>query len=544
VQTFSLAMFTAQAVVVTLAVAFVVAYAQVTATRYSAVVTDAVIWQPAVIWRLCAIGAALLLLGVASLILSLPAPHPLVPGLGRDAGRAAVASGELLLVSASAVVVVLTIAQFRRGGSPQAIAARALHGVTVERMAAVADDEARAMTDRPLLALYELCHQSVVDADRVTLQCAIDALVREWRGWITEAPQPEPDPMDGLLSTGGDSSVISRYVIAEVLVGLDEVIALRGLPSQHQVVLPQILKLASTVSSTHRINARVLLDYLEGTLVRLVEAGVDEPLGPVVEALFTLESHTRDERDLNVRVHQVLGSLGRAVAMLFPKDSIFVFDGPGFAYQDSARSAVLDALSEGFSQMTFDVVEGRDTPPRGHVWIEAMGVMAGGLLTRSAEKSLGRTFENHVSSLISDIARGTQALAAVNPADAGPVTVGLLVLQRVVDAPLPQEMEEAWTALCQGALRLAAISPHLPSPTMGEPHVTRAIEMVASVPLSILRSAVVEESTSWHPDTPPDHDAMWAVVRQVGVSRGTNFGMRFDETTGEPYADDDARSPL
>jgi hypothetical protein len=44
VQTFSLAMFTAQAVVVTLAVAFVVAYAQVTASRYSAAVTDAVIW--------------------------------------------------------------------------------------------------------------------------------------------------------------------------------------------------------------------------------------------------------------------------------------------------------------------------------------------------------------------------------------------------------------------------------------------------------------------------------------------------------------------
>jgi hypothetical protein len=536
-QTFSLAMFTAEAVVLTLAVAFVVAYAQATATRYSATVTDAVIWERGLVWRLVGVGAVLGLLGLASLVLSLPPPHPIVPPLGRDASRDAVATFELVAVIGSAVVVAFMITRLRRAGNPYEIASRTVSGITAEHMAVVAlqgDASAPARRVRPLLGIYELCHQAVVDGDRVTLQCAIDALVAQWYRWITEAPEGRKRA-DELLSDVGESPMVTRHVVDQVLLGLDEVIALRGLPSQHQVALPQIVGLARKVAPTHANSAGVLLDYLVRVVVGLLAAGVDAPLAPVIEGLFSMETETRQDANLNARVHQVLGSVAQAVPLLFPKATDLVVDGPGFAYHDPARSPVFDALSDGFWQMVFEVEEHPEQSPRDYIWVEAMGAFAVALLKRSAEKALGHTFQDAVSSLIDGIVKATTAAAKASPGDDRPTQVGLIVLRRVHDGRVPETMNEAWSALCEGALWLGAAVLQGGGGLDGSHEVGRAMELIADAPNEALQAAAEEMTMRSGLDGLVGHDSSWAMVRRVGVTRGTNFGMRFNPTTGEPY---------
>ena len=461
---------------VTIAVAFLVAYTQMVAGRFSATVADVALRDRRIVSQLCATGGVLALIGVAALILSLPFPHPSLPGVSHNNSRLLVAVAALSGVGLSVVLIARMIGVLRTYGNPIVMATQVLRHIRPSdiRSAAMADVPAAGIGGRPLLSIYELCNQAVLDGDRVALQAAVDELHRHWKDWI--------------VCEGAEAVAIqiANYVVDELLVNLREVIRLRGVPSQYRSLLPQTVNLAIELAPSHPNVVRILVNYLEAALVELLVLDVDGPLAPSVEGLFQLEAASRPY-DLSARVHQILGSVGRAAARLVPKEVSLVVDAPGFAYRDPSRSPVVDAIANGFWSMTKECVEATEPLTMDDIWIEAMGATAEDLIARSNEKSSGSVLEPLISGLIGNVTKTCVHLAASG--EERPVIVGLIVMRRITHRKLSREMEEAWYEVCLGAALLGSLAIQFNlSGTFRESLVEDAIAMLEDSPIERVTS--------------------------------------------------------
>ena len=527
-QAFFLSLFAAQAVLLGVAVAFIVAFVQISAGKYSPALANLSLsdrWT----WVLLALQTvAMLLMAVASLILSLPSPHPLILGMTLDVERSLAGVGALLILVLSITSVAWIV--FRAQSYANS---RHLARLVVDRFhySSLLGERQTPRVSVSVLALVELLTQSIRDGDRPTFAAVLQRIETDWPCWLAKA------------ATRDSKSLLVANFVEHVLDGIPELIARNGVPSLHRVYLPAVCRYAQGLLDDPRGPLNAILEHVERTAVTLLLQKEESAATPVISALFELDKASGANEDSRAEIHKVLAGIGRTVGRLLPNARGYVFNAPGFGYLDESRSEAISALTQGYWNMRDDREE--LTNPADHfLWIEAIEVTIAALLESALSHGRTDVFQEHIEALLSDMVSVAAALAYRGYQR--PLQLSIAALKRFAETGLDHE-DQLWTSLTEYAMKLGAIAEALGVDWfLGGSAADEAIAVLQLTPPRCWPSAALESTT--HP-LPPDrrehnYEANWAFIRRAGVRLRSNFGMMFDPATGETYPDDDPRRRL
>jgi hypothetical protein len=530
-QTYLLALFATAAVLLGLAVGLLVAFAQMAAGRFSPAVAS-LVFRDRIVWVLLFIPtSAMLLLGVASLIVSLPPPRPTLPWLTLSQTRLTVGVGALVSVVVSIACVVGLAVRAATYNSGPSLARRLVRAVPIRAIVAQSQNTTEAaLRERhrsyPFLPIFELLNQAVRDGDRSTFARTLQAVRDEWPGWLQAAG--DGYPRRSLVTLVRDA----------FLADVSELIKRYGVPSLHRLYLPEVATLAMIAYDRQPDLLAILLNHLERTVVTLLLDGEDEPGASGVNSLFRIEAHLSNDQDVAVNVHQTLGSVGRAIGPLLPSRDGFAFETGGFGYLDESRSPSVAQLREGYYELCQRHKKAADKNDH-LIWLEAMEVAAITLLRRGVETTKFRAIKEHFVSLAIDMAGAASDLAYKQLERT--INTTIFGLDRFAQEDIPAEQTDIWLAIANAIVGLGMVAEDLNIEFWGGGHsVDRAIDAFGRVPPEHWDSAVLEGLIRGINDK-PDHDARWRFITKAGGRLGTNFGLMFDPDTGQIYPDDDPR---
>jgi hypothetical protein len=471
--------------------------------------------------------ATLLGLGAGCLVLSLPAPHPMVPFLTRDQGRVSVGAVGLLVILADVGLVAFLVSR-----TASYINAPSLASLLVDRLDVhplLRGSESELTIDEKTLAflpLLELLNYAVRNGDRATVARMMAAITSKLLDWLHSASTPPAQ----------------RIFLDEFREGflqdIPELIERHGVPSLHAVYLPALGQMARDAWDVDHTLLDRLLEHLCETTVTLMLSGEDRAAARGIRSIFNLEEHVATDPSSRDRVHQALGSIGRAVGHVLPATLGYRHDAPGFGYLDESRSEVMDELEEGYWRVCDARSEAADSNDA-CLWLEAIEVTAVALIERGMETSKFKAVKNHTISLMSDASRAVLKLA-YSGCDRAPI-LWALALERLAHLHFPPDQNELWDSIAEDLVQIGSVAIDLNLTFFGGgPIADRCIEALSDVPPQCWAGAIQEVSFHGIND-PPDHQARWQFTTRAGVFHHTNFGLMFDENTGELYPDDDPR---
>jgi hypothetical protein len=527
VQTYFLALFATAAVLLGLAIAFLIGFVQMAGGRFTPAVAAAALRDRWILWCLIVLSATLIGLGAACLVLALPPPRPTVPFLTHDQGRVAVGTVGLLIIGGDVALIaflVLRVAEY--------VNAPSLSRVLVDRLKlhTLIDESEKDLTgDEQHLAflpLLELLNYAVRNGDRATAARMMAAITDKLGAWLREARTPARQRI-----------FLDRFREG-FLESVPELIARHGVPSLHGVYLPALGRMSSDAWTIDRSLLDSLLEHLCKATVTLILSGEDSAAAKGIRALFNIEEHVASDSRSRDRVHQALGSVGRAIGRLLPANRGYRHDAPGFGYLDESQSEVMDELEEGYWRLCDARAEAGDSEDS-CIWVEAVEVTIIALLNRGMETDNFGAIRNHVTSLLSDLALAVPKLTYTGCERA--LILWEFALERIAGLHFDSTQDELWNTIAEEIARLGAIAVDLDLTAFGGWSVAeKAVDALGDVPRQYWPGAIQE--MSFHGiNERPSHDARWNFTTQAGVRHHTNFGLMFDENTGDLYADDDPR---
>ncbi|MBV8529288.1 MAG: hypothetical protein JOZ75_13325 [Candidatus Dormibacteraeota bacterium] len=121
-QTYFLSLFAAAAVLLAIAIAFLVGFLQLSGGRFTPAIARRTLGDHYIALYLLLLTAVLVSIAVACLLLSLPPPHPVLPHVTRDQSRIIVGVAGLVVIVGDAVVVALTAVRASRYANAPALA--------------------------------------------------------------------------------------------------------------------------------------------------------------------------------------------------------------------------------------------------------------------------------------------------------------------------------------------------------------------------------------------------------------------------------------
>jgi hypothetical protein len=599
VQTYFLGLLGTATVLIGIAVAFLVAFVQISAGRFSAAVAALALndWQV----RLWLMGLALVFAALAGacLILSLPPPRPPLASLTRDQERVVVALAGLAAVLGGLGFVIGLATRAMSFNSAPRLAEGVVRAVRGRDLLTMIDEEEavvrlrhRAMSAgwaQTLAAATEISRP----ADEAANSSALEETPTDGHGSGTESEfaldlsggtREEPRKEDGrharpstpgypllpiieLLNEAvrdGDRVTVSRTLQAireqwrswleaarddvrrelvvdaireNLMESLVELIDRHGVPSLFRLYLPELGLLAQSAYEIQPALLRGMLDHMTQTVVRLILRDEDVAAAAGVRALFALERRVGSDVEAAIAVHQALGSIGGTVGHLLPAPLGFAFDSGGFGYLDASRSNVLFALRDGYDELSRRA-ESVGNPVDARIWLEATEVTISSLLDRAVQSGDYASFREHVGDLAGDLFRAVETLT-----DRGAdvcLSIGLLALKRFADIGIAADEKSLWEMIGAYALRLGMIAEDRGHEGfVGRSGAEDAVAIFQRVP-ERYRSSVMLDVYIHHPDG-MQHETVWHFVKRAGVTLGTNFEMMFDPATGQDYSKDDPR---
>lgn len=526
-QTYFLSLFATAAVLLAIAIAFLVGFVQLAGDRFTPAIARHTLSDRYLVLYLGLLTVVLVSIGIACLILSLPAPRPSLPHLTRDQTRVAVGVAGLMVIVGDMVVVALTAVRASRYANAPALADALTEQLELASpvLASSGDTDVVQRMSLAVLPLYELLNYAVRTGDRVTFARVLRALELRWRSWLSSAR--EEDRQRELVEA----------FRAALLDTVPELIANHGVPSLYQLYLRAVARLGMTAWDVRHRLLLPLLEHLRRATVELILRGEDSAAANGVEALFDIEEHLGRDASRE-EVERALGTVGRAVGRLLPALQGFRHEAPGFGYVDESASEVLAALSEGYARLCDARVEACD-PDDGCVWLEAIESTCVTLLGRGIETHNFAAVEEHAIGFLCDAARAVPPLVYAGNERAA--ILWMLALERMTELALPAEQRQLWETLAEFVVGLGAIAVELSLTFYGSDAVAqRMIKALGRVPRAYWAGAMQEMQMRGIGDK-PGHDARWAFVTKAGVEYHTNFGFMFDAETGALYADDDPR---
>jgi hypothetical protein len=528
VQAYFLSLFAAQAVLLGVAVAFIVAFVQISAGKYSPALASLSLSDRWTRVLLALQTVAMVLMAGVSLILSLPTPRPLILGMSVNTERDLVGAAGLLILILSIISVASIVIRAQRYAN-----SRHLARLVVDRLpySSLLADSQTARVSIAVLPLVELATQAIRDGDRPTFAAILERIGAQWSSWLAKA------------ATQDRESIFVANFVESVLNGIPELIARSGVPSLHRVYLPSVCRYAQELVDKPRGSLKTILEHVERTAVTLLLDKEEFAATPAIFSLFELDKASGGNEESRAEIHRVLAGIGRTVGRLLPNVRGFVFHAPGFGYLDESRSEAISALTEGYWNLRDDREEHTNSDDH-FLWIEAMEVTIAALLESAVAHRRIEVFRDHIDALLSDMVSAAAFLAYLGYHR--PLQLTILALKRFAESGLQAE-DRLWSSLSEYTMKLGAIAEDLAIDWfMGGSAADEAISVLGLTPASHWSSAALE--TTIHP-LPADrrehkHDSSWAFIRRAGVRLGSNFGMMFDSLTGETYPEDDPRRRL
>jgi hypothetical protein len=375
-----------------------------------------------------------------------------------------------------------------------------------------------------LLPLYELLNYAVRGGDRVTFGRVLAAIESNWKAWL----QP---PV-------AKQRVVQDAVRAAFLNRIPELIAQLGVSSLHELYLPAVGRLATLSWDVEHTLLTSMLDHLCQTTVRLMLEGEDAAAAHGVKALFNIEEHIASDEHSRDDTERALGTVGRGVGRLLPAPTGFQFDTSAIGYMDDSASDVMAELRNGYWRLCDARVKAADADDA-CIWLEAIEVTCIALLERGIHTGNYGAIEEHTIDLLADAARAVSQLVYDGCVRAG--TLWVFALDRMTKLGIARDRQQLWSSLAKYVATLGAISLEVElSSFMPDELPGYMLEAFGRVPAEYWRGAIEEMHIRGINDK-PGHDARWKFITTAGTQNHTNFGLMFDEITGELYAEDDPR---
>jgi hypothetical protein len=222
---------------------------------------------------------------------------------------------------------------------------------------------------------------------------------------------------------------------------------------------------------------------------------------------------------------------------LLPAAKGYAFDTGGFGYLDESRSETVFSLRSGYYELARRRTKAGESDAL--LWLEAMGVTARTLIHRGVETGKYRAIKEHFLDLLLDMVGAAKDTAYAGNGRA--VSMALFALDGFAREDISPSETEIWVTIGFSIVGLGMVAEALSIELFaGGSAVEIAMEALRRVPSEHWDAAVFERNLKGI-DGKPDQDARWSFTRRAGVRLRTNFGLMFDETTGEPYAEDDPR---
>ncbi len=168
-QTYFLGLFAAEAVLLAVAVAFLVAFVQMTASRYTPAIGSLALRDRPTWLLLFVLTGIMLAFGIVCLALSLPPPRAIVLGLTLDEERLLVGASGLALFVLSIGLVVGVVAQAARYGSTAQLPGQVVGSIRpIALLPGAGAGRGGRNADAVMLPVLELVTAATRDGDRPT----------------------------------------------------------------------------------------------------------------------------------------------------------------------------------------------------------------------------------------------------------------------------------------------------------------------------------------------------------------------------------------